>query len=314
MPLLKAELARGMFSPETLRMLVREALRSPPLGAQAEPFIPIDLDAVGRDLIPVVAAFGPAYLETVFDLLATVYHEGLKKTFLSYIERSLPGREIEVVDRIMTLDLDNARPIMRILASLGGGNPHTPGLRKPGATEALRKLAGCHSPTLRCEAIALLAPTPEQLKDELGQLAESPQPELRVAALRTLAFHQCKPAGPLLVRKIQDASFQKLSIDERREMLQALFLLHPVRAEQLCIELIAKHGVFSTDEPTEQTRILAADFLGKETRSMEAVQAVVGAGKRRPWNSQPLRDRALAAGEAIAAKLGKRLTESGELQ
>jgi eukaryotic-like serine/threonine-protein kinase len=300
---LKGELARGMFSPETLRMLVREALRPAPLGAQAEPFVPVDLDALARDIIPVVNAFGPTYLETVFDLVTNMPHEGLKKTLFAYLERSLPGREVELVDRIMTLDLDNARPIMRILCSV----------RKPSATEALRKLAGCHNAYLRCEAIALLSGSPEQLKDELEKLTESPQADLRVAALRTLAFHQCKPAGPLLVRKIQDASFQKLSPDERREMLQALFLLHPVRAEQLCIELLAKHGVFSTDEPLEQTRTLSAELLGKETRSMEAAQAVIAATKRRPWNSQGLRDRATAAAEAIAAKMGKRLTESGDL-
>jgi hypothetical protein len=187
-------------------------------------------------------------------------------------------------------------------------------INKPSATEALRKLAGCHNAFLRCEAIALLSPSSEHLKDELGQLAESPQPELRIAALRTLAWHQCKPAGPLLVRKIQDAAFQKLSLDERRELLQALYLLHPVRAEQLCIELLAKHGVFSTEEALEQTRTLCADFLGRETRSMEALQAVLAATKRRPWNSQGLRDRAQAAAETLAGKMGKRLTESGDVQ
>ena len=56
-----------------------------------------------------------------------------------------------------------------------------------------------------------------------------------------------------------------------------------------------------------------ADFLGKETRSMEALQSVIAAGKRRPWNSQPLRARALAAAEAIAAKMGKRLNENGDV-
>jgi eukaryotic-like serine/threonine-protein kinase len=40
---------------------------------------------------------------------------------------------------------------------------------------------------------------------------------------------------------------------------------------------------------------------------------VIAAGKRRPWNSQPLRDRALAAAEAIAAKMGKRLNENGDV-
>jgi serine/threonine protein kinase len=302
-PVLKAELCRAMFSPETLRLLMREAFRAPPLGVQAEPFIPIDVEALSHDIVPVVAAFGPAYLETIFEMLTTVPHEGLKKIFFGYLERTLPGREIEVVDRIMTLDLDNARPIMRLLATL----------RKPSAVEALRKLTACHNPFLRCEAIALLSTSPEALKDELGQLAESPQADLRVAALRTLAWHQCKPAGPLLVRKIQEPTFQKLAIEERREMLQALFLLHPVRAEQLCIELLAKHGVFSTDEPLEQTRVLAAEFLGRETRSNEALQAVVGATKRRPWNSQPLRDHATTAAEAIAAKLGKRFAE-GDVQ
>ena len=300
---IKADLARGMFSPETLRLLVREALRGPPLSMQAEQFTPVDLDALSREIIPVVSAFGPDYLETIFDLIPTVSHEGLKKTFLAYLERSLPGHEVEVVDRVMTLDIDNARPIMRILAAV----------KKPGAVEALRKLAGCHNAYLRCEAIALLSPSPEQLKEALEKLSDSPQPELRVAALRTLARYQCKPAGPLLVRKILDPSFQKLAVDERREMLQALFLLHPVRAEQLCIELLAKHGVFSTDEPLEQTRTLSAELLGKETRTMEALQAVVGAGKRRPWNGQALRDRATAAAEAIAARMGVRLSESGDV-
>ncbi len=303
-PVLKGELARGMFSPETLRMLVREALRAPPPGSGHEAFIVLDLDNVARELFSIVGNFGPTYLETIFDLVPQITHEGLKKMFLSYLERTLPGREAEVVDRIMTLDLENARPVMRILAAV----------KKPGATDALRKLAGSANPYLRCDAIALLSASPEHLKDELGQLAESPQADLRVAALRTLAYHQCKPAGPLLVRKMQDASFQKLSIEERREMIQALYMLHPVRAEAVSIELLAKHGVFSTEDALEQTRALAAEYLGKETRSMEAVQAVIAASKRRPWNSQLLRDKSTAAAEAIAARMGKRLTESGDLQ
>jgi hypothetical protein len=41
---------------------------------------------------------------------------------------------------------------------------------------------------------------------------------------------------------------------------------------------------------------------------------VLAATKRRPWNSQGLRDKAQAAAEAIAARLGKRVTESGDIQ
>jgi hypothetical protein len=302
-PGLKTELVRGMFGPETLRMLVKEALRTPPPGGQSEAFAAIDLDAFAREISPVLSAFGPAYLDAIFDLFPSVMHEGLRKMFLGYLERTLPGREAEVVDRVMTLDLDTARPIMRILAAV----------KKPGATEALRKLAGCANVYLRCEAIALLSPTPEHLKDELGALADGPQADLRVAALRTLAYHACKPAGPLLVRKMQDASFHKITIEERREMLTALYHLHPVRAEQMCIELISKHGVFSTDEIIEQTRVLSAEYLGRDSRSQEALDAVVAAAKRRPWNSQPLRDKALEAADAIAGRLGRRLTATGDL-
>jgi serine/threonine protein kinase len=300
---LKAELARGVFSPETLRLLIREALRKDAPGMAGDKLVPADMDAIARDMIPVVGAFGPSYLETVVDLVSQVPHEGLKKLFFGYLERAMPGREAELVDRIMTLDLDTARPLLKILAAV----------KKPSATEALRKLTGCANPGLRCEAIAQLSASPEHLKDELAQLAESPQPELRVAALRTLAFHQVKPAGPLLVRKIQDAAFQKLTVDERREMLAALYSLHPVRAEALSMELVQKHGVFSTDEPLEQTRALAAELLGKETRSMEALQALLTATKRRPWNGQLVRDAATAAAEAIAARMGRKLSESGDL-
>ena len=252
-----------------------------------------------------MSCFGPTYLDTIFDLVPTILHEGLKKMFLGYLERSLPGREAEMVDRIMTLDLDNARPIMRILAAV----------KKPGATDALRKLAGCANPYLRCDAIALLSASPEQLKDELGQLAESPQADLRVAALRTLAYHQCKPAGPLLVRKMQDATFQKLGIEERREMLQALYLLHPVRAEAVSdrADLQARRLLHRRRARADARARRRATSAGRRARWRRS-RPVIAATKRRPWNSQLLRDKATAAAEAIAARMGKRLTESGDLQ
>src|SRR6185437_6922304 len=313
---LKAELARGMFSPETLRILLREArsaVQPRPPGAASrsgqhalwvQPSPPVDVDAIAREIVPVVSAFGPDYLSTVLELVPSISHEGLRRTFLAYVERNLSGREDVVADRAMTLDFEGARPFVRMLAAA----------RTLGARDALRKLTGSHNPHLRCEAVALLAQSPEQLKEELEKLVESPEPDVRVAALRTLASHQCKPAGPLLVRKIQDAAFHKLSIEERREVIEALFQLHPVRAEQLGIEILAKHGVFSTDEPLDQTRALAAELLGREARSMEALQAVIAAGKRRPWNGQALRDRATTAAEAIAARMGRRLNESGDVE
>ena len=302
---IKAEVSRGMFSPETFRLAMKEAIRATPMGVQAsEGFVAVDLDTLARDLMPVVSALGPAHLDVVFDLVGAMPHEGLRKVLFGYLERILPGREAEVVDRVMTLDIDVARPILRILAAV----------KKPGATEALRRLAGCSIPMLRCEAIALLSTSPEQLKDELAQLAETGTPDLRIAALRTLAHHQVKPAGPLLVRRVQDATFHQLGIEERKEILGALYTLHPLRGEQVSLEILEKRGIFSTDDAVEQTRVVAAELLGRESRSMEVLQALLKEARRRWGNSPALREKTSAAAEIIAAKLGRRITESGEIQ
>jgi hypothetical protein len=292
-----------MFSPATLRLLFREALRAAEPAASPAPVAPIDLDAFARDLSPLLSALGPSHVEVILDLIPTTPNEVIRRELFGYLERNLKGRESEAVDRLMTFDLDLARPILQILAAG----------RRPSAIAALRRLAGCANPDLRCEATAMLATSPEQLKDDLVQLAESSQPELRLAALRTLAHHQVKAAGPLLVRRVQAASFHQLGVDERRAMLAALYALHPTHAEEISMELLHKHGLLTTEEPIEQTRGVAVEMLGREARSMEALQAVLAATKRRWWNSQPLRDKATAAAEAIAARMGRRLTESGEV-
>jgi hypothetical protein len=246
---------------------------------------------------------GVSHLEAVMDVLGGVNHDGLRRVLFGYLERALPGREGTVVDRLMTLDIDTARPILKILAAI----------RSQSAIDALRRLAGCVNPNLRCEAIAHLSQSPDQLRDELGQLCESPQPEVRFAALRTLAYHQVRSAGPVLVRRVQDASFHHLSPEERRELLNALSSLHAARAETLAIEVVGKHGLL-VDEAVEQTRAICADLLGREAKSMAALEAVLAAAKRRWWNSATLRDAAGMAAENIAARLGKRITPSGEIQ
>ncbi|EYF03056.1 serine/threonine-protein kinase [Chondromyces apiculatus] len=298
-PMLVPEFTRGMFPPEALRLLVREATRVS--SAVGIPLAPVDLDLVAHGLDRVLEYLGAEHILVAMEIMPQVAHEGLREVLLNFLTRALPGNEPGVVDVVMTMDLENARAILRIFA----------GSATPGAQEALRRLSGCGIAALRCEAIAYLASSPEQLRDELMQLAEGGAPDLRVAALRTLAFHQIRAAGPLLVRRIQDPAFQKLSLDERRELLAALFTLNPARGEGMAVEILQRHGLL-VDEAVEQTRTLAAEMLGKESRSQPALDAVVAAAKRRPWNSGELRDAASAAAEAIAARLGQRLVPSGE--
>ena len=300
-PGLIEELARGMFPPETLRLLLREATRTPSAAHGGPQVAPVDLEKLARDLGPVLDRLGVEHLEVAIELLGASGHEGLRKLLLGYLERALPGHEPGVVDAVMTLDMDSARAILRIFAANS----------TPEGTEALRRLSGCAIAALRCEALAFLAKGPEQIKDELLELAEGGPPDVRVAALRTLANHQIRAAGPLLVRRVQDGSFHQLTLEERREILSALHALNPARGEAVAIEALQKHGLL-TDESVEQTRAISAELLGREARSQEALDAALAAAKRRPWNSQLLRDAATTAAEAVAARLGKRLLPSGD--
>jgi serine/threonine protein kinase len=297
----KADVAAGMFSPETVKLLIREAVRATPPG-QPE-LSRVDLDRLTADFSPVLSGFGPTHLGVVLDLVPIVTHEPLRQALVAYVERSIVGREAEVVDRLVRLDLATARPILQGLAQS----------RRPGAVDALRRVAATGGPGHRCEATALLAHTPEQLRDDLLALTENQDPGVRAAALRALAQHQVRAAGPLLVRRVQDPSFHQLPVDERREILRALFALHLARAESLSVEILNKHSLLGTDDATEQTRAICAELLGANSNSSEALEAVLGGLKRRWWNSQLLRDAATIAADAIAARLGKRISPAGEL-
>jgi hypothetical protein len=46
---------------------------------------------------------------------------------------------------------------------------------------------------------------------------------------------------------------------------------------------------------------------------MEALEAVLQACKRRWWNTEPLRHAATTAAEAIAQRLGRRISPAGEV-
>ena len=86
----------------------------------------------------------------------------------------------------------------------------------------------------------------------------------------------------------------------------------PPGFEQIAVEIVQKHGLL-VDESLEQTRALCAELLGQHAKSMEALDAVLQASKRRWWNTQPLRDAALVAAETIAQKLGRRISPAGEV-
>jgi hypothetical protein len=53
--------------------------------------------------------------------------------------------------------------------------------------------------------------------------------------------------------------------------------------------------------------------LGVHGETRPPLEAVLQAAKRRWWNTQPLREAALVAAEAIAARIGLRISAAGEI-
>ena len=305
-------LTRSLFGPETLRLLLVEAVRSnqavmqgmasngQALGAANAP--QTDLDWISQRLQFVLSELTADHIQPVVAALDEVNHPRLKGVLMTFLQQAMAGRESEVADRIPTMSIDTARPLLRLLATANS----------QAGWDCLRSLAAHQNATVKCEATAFLAQTPDQKRDELGRLAENPNPEVRQAALRAMAFHQVRTALPLLVKRVQDPSFNLVPPQERRELLSALYSLNPQKGEQLAMEIVQKHGLL-VDDALEQTRALCAELLGANAQTREALDAVLQAAKRRWWNTQVLREAALGAAEAIASRLGLHISSAGEV-
>jgi predicted Ser/Thr protein kinase len=298
-------LTRSLFGPETLRLLLVEAVRSTQqavLQGQAASGPQADLDWIAHKLQFVLSELGPDHINAVVAALDEVTHPRLKATLMQFLQAAIAGREAEVAERVPTMSIETARPLLQLLANVNTQM----------GWDALRRLATHSNATVKCEATAFLAQSPEQKRDELGRLAENPNPEIRSAALRAMAYHQVRTALPLIVKRVQDPSFNLMPIPERRELLAAAYALNKERGEQIAMDIVQKHGLL-VDDALEQTRALCAELLGLHADTRAPLEAVLQAAKRRWWNTQPLREAALVAAEAIAARIGLRISAAGEI-
>ena len=326
--MLPGDLTRAMFTPEAMKLLLREVSRrsgdtagpvslgashaptSAPSSLNATPLPPSGLGPssggrapsaaealrIGELLLGVMEHLDGTCVEVAVAALPDIAHEAMRRGIYQYAERAMSGREERIADILLGFDPDTARPLMKALAAS----------RREEAALALGKLTRAKNPALRCEAVALAAKSPDEMKDELMKLAEAPEPDLRSAALRTLGLFKVRAAGPLLVKRASDPAFQAVPVHEQREIFEAIFTLHPPRGEALAIELVQKHGIMP-DEALDVTRTICAEILGREAKTEEALAAVTEAGKRRWWNGPALREAATKAAAAIAPRVGKRV-------
>ena len=244
----------------------------------------------------VTATLGPGALPRCLGIIRQTPDGPALELLLDYVARVAAGQEPTVVAELESLRPLVAQHLLGRLARDAG----------PQARSWLEPLLHSPSSALRCEALALLSPSSEQLCAELLQLFASDAADARRAALDTFVRHRVISAGPALVRLVQHDSFSERPIEEQRQMLEALFALNPHRSESLLVSLLRRHGLIP-DAALDETRMLALTVLGERAASQETLDAVQGAARRRPWNTAKLREVATAA----AAAIGRRLATGG---
>jgi eukaryotic-like serine/threonine-protein kinase len=278
-----AELTAAFFPDGILAQLARaaSAFRGDPAAR-----------AIVAGLEAVLAATGPERLGFVAGLVPRVEDEATRAAMVGYLVRASEGREEELMRELEGLD-----PLVtqRVLAQLL--------LRGGQAMRALLETQRQSSNSaLRCEAIAQLAASPVELAQELIELFQSSDEAVRRAALETFIRHGVRSAGPALVRVVEQEGFTSRSLDEQQRVFEALHALNPSRTEALLGEVVGRHGL-TADEVLDQTRTLAVRLLGEWGASEAALEAARQASRRRWWNTAPLREVAVQAAAAIAARV-----------
>ncbi|MBW2453141.1 MAG: protein kinase [Deltaproteobacteria bacterium] len=279
---------------------ITQAMFAWPVLEQAYAFAQVDeLDDERRKVVVNgLEAIAPALAHDLVKeqlLVANDLPEGdLFELAMSYVDNALPGNEAIVIDM-----LDNLRPELaqRMLASVTA-------TRSPEAIELLKPLLMSPNQALRCEATALLATSPEELGKQLVRLLGSGDRALRSAALTTMERHNVRLAGPGLVGVIEAEGFVERPLQEQRQMFETLYALNSPRAERLLLSIVGQHGLMA-DETIDRVRAVAADVLGRLADSNNPLDALKGAARMRPWNTQQVRMAAGHAMEAIEARLSR---------
>jgi hypothetical protein len=282
----------AMFTAESLRHVVQMA-------GEWNALVGMDRSQAALDALErITAALGPGALNVVLRIADRTPAGPPLDLLVRYVARVAPGNE----QRLFEL-LPKLHPVLaqRLLATvLDQATPETKAMARP--------LLRSSNAALRCEVLAHLADSSEQLSQALMPLFTGAEQQLRLAALDTFLRHRVLSAGPALVRAVQSEAFKLRPPDEQYRVFQAIFELNPARAERLLVSVAEQHGLM-VDESLDQMRGAAVRLLSERCTSAEALAAVDAAARRRPWNSTGLRADAV---EAVAIIHMRRARGTGE--
>ena len=251
----RAQVVAAVFDEATLAALLKEIAR--PMVDEAD-------EAAALDAVPgleaVFAELGAGWFEPVLATAAKIEADAVRAPLAGYLAREGLGQEAHLGELLTTVDASRGRVLLAALEAMGTDE----------AREAVHRAEASPHAEVRVAAVALRASTSrEGLRDELARLSSDDNPEVRQAALRTMARFRVMEAGPPLVARIQSRAFHRLPLDERALALRTLWALSPARAEALCVDLCATRPVLRR-EAIDETRVLAAELLGERAQMAES--------------------------------------------
>ncbi|MBI5531619.1 MAG: Hsp70 family protein [Deltaproteobacteria bacterium] len=228
-------------------------------------------------------------------------HASLQESAIEFVSRRAAGREIALGEMLAQSRPEIALALIRVLRSIGT----VPAIR------AMNNALLSPHLEVRIEGLAALPEAPaERARDQLRQLIEDPDPEMRIQVLQMIMDRHVAAAGPILTWRVQQETFSSLPLGEQRLLFLAVAALNVRRADALAVEWLNKKALFSNNA-LDQTRALAAEYLATSDSEM-AYEALKEAAKRRILGSSAVRDIAESSIEVIMQRRSTRPPRPGE--
>lgn len=253
---LARKLAITLFGGDVLQILLKIALDPGPPSPGLARAVELGLSQCDAKIVSQVLAS------------LTTQDPSVRAGLLRFLARVVEDAAPEIADYLPKVSDDLGRELLTLLAR-GQGDA---------TKKALEAISQGASPQLRLEVATLRGLTGEALARTVAPLLEDRDFEVRKSALQAVTRARLKEVGPGLARRAEDLAFHSLPTEERRLLLDALWALHPVRAEALVISLLSQRQVIKA-EGREQSRLIAAESLGDYGDSPQALEALAGAQK-----------------------------------
>ena len=265
----------------------------------------LDLHQGGQTLpaqaAPWLEALGSEHLAPLIPIIHPLSDTALQRPILDWLERVAKGQAHLLGQLLPGASAPLGVGLVEILGQLG----------TEAAQQAILSAGQNRHSVVRLEALGHLDEhqTAQGFRVEIRPLLEDPDPKIRLAALQIMARHRIRHAGPSLVMRVKTPDFDELSLDERRQCLETLHALDPLRAEELALELLMSRRFLSSDAH-EQSRELATEMLGHISKSPKTLRQLQEIGQARWKNSNRVRQAAQIAIQRIERRIVGRREEA----